>query len=311
MGSHVTMNILLLGKNGQVGWELQRALQPLGTVLALDRTLDVQSGLCGDIANFAAISAALQKFAPDIVVNATAYTAVDKAETEQEQANLINHLAVKHLAEQCVSRQALLIHYSTDYVFDGQGEHAWCEEDVTAPKNHYGLTKLQGEQALAASGCKFLNFRTSWVYGTHGHNFIKTMLKLAQSRDELNIINDQIGAPTGAALIADVTAQVIRFYSLFPERQAQLHGHYHLAPEGETSWYDYAHFIFATATALGTTLQIKQVGAIQTSAYPTPALRPLNSRLNTQKIQKNFHVQLPHWRQGVQQVIGELTHDTN
>ncbi|MFG0749977.1 dTDP-4-dehydrorhamnose reductase [Acinetobacter ursingii] len=301
------MKLLILGKNGQVGWELQRALQPLGEVLALDRYQDAKTQYCGDIANFDAIARVITQFRPNIIVNATAYTAVDQAETDLEQADLINHLAVKHLAEQCKTMNALLIHYSTDYVFDGQGQTAWQETDEKAPQNAYGHTKLAGEIALEQSQAKFINFRTSWVYGTHGNNFIKTMLKLAKSKDELNIIADQIGAPTGAALIADVTAQAIRYYTLQPDAgKEHLHGNYHLAPLGETSWYDYAQFIFEQARQKGIELQIKQVEAIPTTAYPTPAKRPLNSRLNTQKLQQNFKLHLPHWQQGVAQVLEEL-----
>lgn len=300
------MKILLLGKNGQVGWELQRALQPLGEVIALDRQIN-EAGLCGDIARFDAIEQAIAQVQPDIVVNATAYTAVDKAESEREQADLINHLAVEHLAQQCRKQQALLIHYSTDYVFNGVGEIAWQEQDETSPQNVYGQTKRDGEIALEKSAVSFINFRTSWVYGTHGNNFIKTMLKLAQSKDELSIIADQIGAPTGAALIADVTAQAIRYYSLQDTDQQQaLHGHYHLAAAGETSWFDYANYVFAQAKVRGLALQLKHVHAIPTTAYPTPAKRPLNSRLNTQKLQNNFHLHLPEWQQGVVQVVGEI-----
>ncbi|WP_151829581.1 dTDP-4-dehydrorhamnose reductase [Acinetobacter ursingii] len=300
------MKLLILGKNGQVGWELQRALQPLGDVLALDRHQDAKTQYCGDIANFDAIAQIITQFCPDVVVNATAYTAVDKAEADVEQADLINHLAVQHLAEQCKAINALLIHYSTDYVFNGEGQVSWQEDDPKAPMNAYGKTKLQGEIALEHSQTKFINFRTSWVYGTHGNNFIKTMLKLAQTKDELNIIADQIGVPTNAALIADVTAQVIRYYVLNPSLQDKLHGHYHLAPRGETSWYDFAQLIFEQARQKGIELQIKRVEAIPTTAYPTPAKRPLNSRLNTQKLQQTFHIHLPEWQQGVEHAIAEM-----
>lgn len=300
------MKILLLGKNGQVGWELQRALQPLGEVIALDRQTNPQ-GWCGDVANFAEISKALEQICPDIVVNATAYTAVDKAESDAEQAYLINALAVKHLAEECQKHGALLIHYSTDYVFDGTGVLAWKEDDQTAPVNLYGQTKRDGELALAQSGVSFLNFRTCWVYAARGNNFIKTMLKLAQMKEELNIIQDQVGAPTGAALIADVTAQAIRYYTLQSrEQKILLHGHYHLAPKGETTWYDYAQFVFAQACEHNQPLILNQVNPIETQAYPTPAKRPLNSRLNTDKLQQNFKLHLPHWQQGVAQVLEEL-----
>lgn len=300
------MKILLLGKNGQVGCELQRALQPLGKVIALDRSIN-RDGLCGDIANFTAIEHVLKQVKPDIVVNATAYTAVDKAESEQDQADLINHLAVAHLAEQCKQQNALLIHYSTDYVFNGTGTSAWAEDDIKAPINYYGRSKRDGEIALENSQVRFINFRTCWVYGTHGHNFIKTMLKLAQTKEELGIIQDQVGVPTGAALIADVTAQVLRYYTLQPsDQQLQLQGHYHLAPTGETTWYDYAQYIFEQARQSGVNLAIQKVNPIATSAYPTPACRPLNSRLNTQKLQKTFKLRLPEWQQGVAQVMNEI-----
>ncbi|WP_436905926.1 dTDP-4-dehydrorhamnose reductase [Acinetobacter johnsonii] len=300
------MKILLLGKNGQVGWELQRALQPLGEVIALDRSSN-EAGLCGDVAQRDVIQHVLTQVQPDIVVNATAYTAVDKAESEQEQADLINHQAVAHLAELCKNQNCLLVHYSTDYVFDGTGTHAWAEDSIKQPVNYYGRSKRDGEIALENSQVHFINFRTCWVYGTHGNNFIKTMLKLAQSREELGIIQDQVGVPTGAALIADVTAQVLRYYSLQSlEQQVNLHGHYHLAPQGETTWYDYAQFIFEQARQNGMTLALQKVNPIETSAYPTPAQRPLNSRLNTQKLQQTFKLHLPEWQQGVTQVIQEI-----
>lgn len=300
------MKILLLGKNGQVGWELQRALQPLGHVIALDRSVN-EDGFCGDVANFTAIEHVLTQVQPDIVVNATAYTAVDKAESEKELADLINHKAVAHLAQLCQQQNILLAHYSTDYVFNGTGTSAWAEDDVKAPINYYGRTKRDGEIALENSQVHFINFRTCWVYGTHGHNFIKTMLKLAQTKEELGIIQDQVGVPTGAELIADVTAQVLRYYTLQPsEQQLQLHGHYHLAPTGETTWYDYAQYIFEQARQSGVNLAIQKVNPIATSAYPTAACRPLNSRLNTQKLQKTFKLRLPEWQQGVAQVMNEI-----
>jgi len=299
------MNIILLGKNGQVGWELQRALQPLGHVISLDRQIN-NNGLCGDISDFMAIEQLYNTIRPDVVINAAAYTAVDNAETDYVQADLVNHLAVKHLADMSKRYNSLLINYSSDYVFDGTLNTPWSEEDNRAPINNYGKTKHDGEMALEQSGARFINFRTSWVYGTHGNNFIKTMLKLAQSKEELNIIADQIGAPTGAALIADITAQALRYY-LINEHTSSFHGHYNLAAQGECSWFDYAQFIFSVAQReMGTKLLIKQVNPIPTSAYPTPAKRPLNSRLNTQKIQNKFQLHLPHWQQGVAHVLGEL-----
>lgn len=299
------MKIVLLGKNGQVGWELQRALQPLGHVYCLDRHVD-DNGLCGDISDFSAIEHLYATIKPDVVVNAAAYTAVDNAEIESEQANLVNHLAVQHLAAMALQYDSLLINYSTDYVFDGTNDTPWSENDLSTPINHYGKTKRDGEIALEHSGAKFINFRTSWVYGAHGHNFVKTMLTLAQNKRELTIIDNQIGAPTSAALIADITAQALRYYSLHQQPSA-LHGHYHLAAKGECSWFDYAQFIFATAEKkFGRELLIQQITPIPTSDYPTPAQRPLNSRLNTQKLQTQFQLHLPHWQQGVTHVLGEL-----
>lgn len=300
------MKILLLGKNGQVGWELQRALQPLGEVIALDRHVNDQ-GNCGDVSNFEHINQTIARIQPNIVINATAYTAVDKAESEQLQNDLINHLAVKNLAEQCQQIDALLVHYSTDYIFNGMGEKPWQEDDSTAPVNSYGQAKRDGEIALEKTGVKFLNFRTSWVYASRGKNFIKTMLMLAKSKEQLTIINDQVGTPTSASLIADVTAQALRYYLLANDAEKiQLLGHYHLVPTGVTTWYEYAQFIFDLAKKQGETLMIKEVLPTTTDNYPTPAKRPLNSRLNNQKIQTNFQLSLPEWQQGVEQAVIEL-----
>lgn len=300
------MKILLLGKNGQVGWELQRALQPLGEVIALDRYINDQ-GDCGDVSNFEQISQTIARIQPNIIINATAYTAVDKAESEQLQNDLINHLAVKNLAEQCKHINALLVHYSTDYVFDGTGDAPWQEDDSTVPVNSYGQAKRDGEIALEKTGVKFLNFRTSWVYASRGKNFIKTMLMLAKSKEQLTIINDQVGTPTSASLIADVTAQALRYYLLTNDAEKiQLLGHYHLVPTGVTTWYDYAQFIFDLTKKQGETLMIKEVLPTTTDNYPTPAKRPLNSRLNNRKIQTNFQLHLPEWQQGVEQTVIEL-----
>ena len=299
------MKIVLLGKNGQVGWELQRALQPLGRVISLDRQID-DNGLCGDIANFSAIEQLYATIKPDIVINAAAYTAVDNAERNYEQADLINHLAVQNLATLSKHFNSLLVNYSSDYVFEGIRDTPWLETDRRMPINNYGQTKYDGEIALEQSGARFINFRTSWVYGTHGSNFIKTMLKLAQTKEEINIIADQIGAPTGAALIADITAQALRYY-LLKKQSSSLLGHYNLAAQGECSWFDYAEFIFATAQKeMNTKLLVNRINPIPTSEYPTPAIRPLNSRLNTEKLQTHFQLHLPNWQQGVAQVLGEL-----
>lgn len=300
------MKILLLGKSGQVGSELNRALQPLGQVLALNRDIDQYTHFTGDITDYSAIKAVFKKYIPDIVINATAYTAVDQAEENIKKADQVNHLAVKHLAEQAKIYDTLLVHYSTDYVFSGEGNVAWREDDHTSPQNVYGKTKRLGEEALEQSGAKFINFRTSWVYSTYGKNFIHTMLQLGKKKDTLSIISDQIGAPTGAALIADVTAQALRYYSLYPEQQRDLLGHYHLAAEGATSWFEYAKFIFQKAEKSGEKFTLKSIQPILTVDYPTPAVRPLNSRLNTQKIKQNFKIHLPTWQQGVEHVIGEI-----
>jgi dTDP-4-dehydrorhamnose reductase len=317
------MKILLLGKNGQIGWELQRALAPLGILVALDRTATAE-GLCGDLTNVPALIATINQIRPDVVVNAAAYTAVDKAEQELALAEQINRDAVASMANACQQIDALLIHYSTDYVFDGSGSSAWSEADTTKPLNVYGKTKRDGEQAILDSGCKTLIFRTSWVYATRSNNFIKTMLRLAQEREQLNIIDDQCGAPTSAALIADVTAHALKAYA-DSERMAKtetdnqdksgtnnLHstapqsGIYHLTAAGEISWYGYAQFIFEQARALGATLKVEQVNPIASSAYPTSAIRPLNSRLNLSKIQHAFHLTLPDWQQGVLHTLQAL-----
>lgn len=305
------MKILLFGKNGQLGWELQRALAALGELIALDR--NAQAGidaeppvsLCGDLANIEGIRATIMALKPDVVINAAAYTAVDNAETEQAQADRINHQAVAVMAQACQQTAALLVHYSTDYVFDGQGVQPRTETDPTHPLNVYGKTKLAGEQAILAAGCNTLIFRTSWVYATRGNNFIKTMLQLAQQRDQLHVINDQMGAPTSAALIADVTAHALKTYAS-AQAPAQLSGIYHLTAAGCVSWYDYARFVFKQARALGYALSLQQVHPIESSAYPTPARRPLNSRLSLTKLEQQFALRLPHWQQGVLHTLTEI-----
>lgn len=293
--------ILLLGKNGQVGFELARSLQPLGKVIALDRATG------GDVTDFSQMTQAFASHRPHFVVNATAYTAVDKAEEDKDTADLVNHLAVAHLAQLAKAQGSILIHYSTDYVFDGTGEAFWIETDATNPVNHYGATKRAGELALEHSGADFINLRTSWVFGTHGNNFLKTMLKLAKDKKTLGIIHDQVGSPTPAHLIADVTAQIIRQLQLNPDFQA--FGHYHLSTGGLCSWYDYATFIFKEARTLGMTLVVEEVNAITTTDYPTPAKRPHNSRLDTGKLKSTFGLSLPHWQHGVTYVLKELIHD--
>ncbi|MBH3406281.1 dTDP-4-dehydrorhamnose reductase [Pseudomonas glycinae] len=294
------MKILLLGKNGQVGWELQRSLAPLGELIALDRhSVD---GLSGDLSNLEGLRSTIRQIKPDVIVNAAAYTAVDKAETEVELAARVNAQASGVLAEEAAVLGAWLVHYSTDYVFSGQGVTPWQETDSVAPVNAYGASKLAGEQLITASGCKHLIFRTSWVYGARGSNFAKTMLRLAADRESLNVIADQIGAPTGADLIADVTALAIRKAFQRPE----LSGLYHLAASGEVSWHGYASHVIAFAKANGEQLAVQAVNPIDTTAYPTPARRPLNSRLNTQKLRDNFSLHLPDWQSGVTRMLREV-----
>ncbi|MFJ2458785.1 dTDP-4-dehydrorhamnose reductase [Pseudomonas neuropathica] len=294
------MKILLLGKNGQVGWELQRSLAPLGELVALDRhSVD---GLSGDLSNLESLGATIRQVKPDVIVNAAAYTAVDKAESDTELADRVNGLASSVIAKEAAALGAWLVHYSTDYVFSGQGVTPWQETDAVAPVNHYGSSKLAGEQAIIASGCKYLIFRTSWVYGTRGNNFAKTMLRLAKDRETLSVIADQIGAPTGADLIADVTALAIQQIIKRPE----LAGLYHLASAGEVSWHGYATHVIDFAKLQGEELAVTTVNAIETTAYPTPALRPLNSRLNTQKLRDNFSLHLPDWQSGVTRMLREV-----
>ncbi len=291
--------ILLFGKNGQVGWELQRALAPLGTVIALDRH---SSEYRGDLSDLAALRTTIAAIAPHVIVNAAAYTAVDKAEAEAALADGINHQAVAVMAEEAAKLGALLVHYSTDYVFNGSGSTPWVETDAPAPLSVYGITKLAGEQAIIASGCAHLIFRTSWVYAARGANFAKTMLRLAAEREQLKVINDQMGAPTGAELIADISAHALRATL----NNAHLSGVYHLAALGETSWHGYAEFVIAAARGQGIALKTTLINPIPTHQYPTPAARPHNSRLNTAKLHAAFGLTLPHWQAGVARMLEEI-----
>ena len=295
------MKILLFGKGGQVGWELQRSLAPLGEVIALDH--DSADG-CGDFTKLAGLAATVQRVAPDVVVNAAAYTAVDKAESEPDLAHTINALAPGVLADEAHKLVAWLVHYSTDYVFDGRGDKPWRETDTPAPLNVYGKTKLDGERAVMRCA-RHLIFRTSWVYAARGANFAKTMLRLAQERDQLKVIDNQIGAPTGAELLADVTAHAIRSAQMRPE----LAGLYHLTAGGETSWHGYAKFVIEQALKAGQPLRTTPdaVEPIPTDAYPTPAQRPLNSRLDTRKLRSAFGLNLPEWSSGVERMLREIS----
>ena len=292
------MKILLLGKNGQVGWELQRSLAPLGEVLALDRS---STSHCGDLSNLEGLAETVRVFRPQVVVNAAAYTAVDKAESDSSTAHLVNALAPEVLSRACAALDALLVHYSTDYVFDGSGQTPWLETDATGPLNVYGHSKLAGEQGIAKQGAKHVIFRTSWVYGTEGGNFAKTMLRLAQERDKMAVINDQFGAPTGAALLADITAMCL-------QQPQALSGIYHLAAAGETTWHAYAQYVLQTAKRLKPEMayKVKEVAAVPTSEFPTPAQRPLNSRLNCSKLQNDLQCQLPDWQKGVDAMLSKI-----
>lgn len=291
------MKILLLGANGQVGWELRRALAPLGNIVAFSRSE-------ADFSNLENLRQLVANAQADVIVNAAAYTAVDKAESEPDLAERINHEAVAVLAAEAKRNQTLLVHYSTDYVYDGTKDAPYVETDSTNPVSVYGATKLRGEEAIRASGCRHIIFRTSWVYAARGSNFIKTMLRLATTRDELSVVADQTGAPTSAALIADVTAQALK--------AANLSGTYHLVAAGETTWHGFATLVIGEAQRLGLALKAGpgQVKAIPTSAYPTPAQRPANSRLNTDKLRTALGLTLPPWDDHVKRVVAQLVNES-
>ena len=288
--------ILLLGKDGQVGWELQRALAPLGLLTALNRRE------C-DLAEAAQVQAVLEQYEPEVIVNAAAYTAVDQAESDQALARRINVDAVAELARYAREMGSLLVHYSTDYVFDGTKPEAYVEDDITNPLSVYGQTKLDGENRIRDALCRHLIFRTSWVYAARGGNFARTMLRLASERTALSVIDDQIGAPTSAELIADVTAHALR--DVLSGRAPG--GTYHLAAAGEASWYDYAKFVIDRARVQGQTLALAVDGLrpIPASDYPLPAKRPQNSRLNTHLLERSFALKLPQWEDGVARVLDE------
>ena len=292
------MKILLLGQNGQLGWELQRSLAPLGELLALDRS---STSHCGDLSNLEGLAQTVREFRPDVLVNAAAYTAVDKAETDSQTAFLVNELAPEALSSVCAATGAYLVNFSTDYVFDGSGQTPWIETDATGPVNVYGHSKLAGEKSIAHHGSKHVIFRTSWVYGTEGGNFAKTMLRLAQERERMTVINDQFGAPTGAALLANVTAHAL-------QASKPLTGVYHLAAAGKTTWYDYAQYVLAKAKALKPSLNyaVRDFVAVPTSDFPTPAMRPLNSRLNCSRLEQALQLKLPPWQAGVDEMLTKI-----
>ena len=297
------MKILLLGRGGQVGWELQRSLSILGEVVALDfDAAQNPQGLCGDFTNLAGLAETVRQVQPQVIVNAAAHTAVDKAESEPGLAELLNALAPAELAKVASELGAWLVHFSTDYVFDGSGDAPWVETDTTNPLSVYGRTKLAGEQAVASTP-KHLIFRTSWVYAARGGNFAKTMLRLAGEREALTVIDDQVGAPTSAELLADVAVHALRAAMVQP----QLAGLYHCVANGQTTWHGYCQYVLEQAQVLGWNLKAgpAQVSRTSTASYPTPAQRPLNSRLDTGKLQTSFGLRLPHWQQGVARMLTE------
>ena len=297
------MKIVLLGPDGQVGWELRRSLAPLGEVLALPRSLASDPSLCGDLTQAERLVDTLRALRPDVVVNAAAYTAVDKAESERELAQRINALAPGAIAQVMAELGGWLLHYSTDYVFDGSGDQPRDEAAATGPLSAYGHSKLAGEDLIRASGCRHLILRTSWVHAARGGNFARTMLKLAAERDSLRVIADQVGSPTGADLLADIGAHVLRRASA----DASVSGTYHATAGGEVSWFDYARHVIGWAQQRGVALKCapQAVQAIATSDYPTPAQRPLNSRLATDKLRQTFDLTLPDWRCGVDRMLSE------
>ena len=294
------MKLLLFGKGGQVGWELQRSLAPLGDVTALDFDSTEHHA---DFARPAMLAETVRALRPDVIVNAAAHTAVDKAEGEPELAAAINAEAPQVLAREAVALGALLVHYSTDYVFDGSGNAPRGEDAPTGPLSVYGRTKLEGESAIRVSGCKHLILRTSWVYAARGGNFARTMLRLAAEREALTVINDQFGAPTGAELLADVTAHAVRAC----RDDSTLAGTYHAVAAGETTWFEYARFVIEWASARGLPIKVTAdaIRPVPTSAYHTAARRPLNSRLDTARLRRTFGLALPHWQAGVQRMLNE------
>jgi dTDP-4-dehydrorhamnose reductase len=296
------VKILLFGRNGQVGWELQRSLAPLGELVALDRA--GAQGLCGDLADPNGVAQTVRSVRPDVIVNAAAYTAVDKAESDADAARTINAIAPGTMAAAAREVDALLVHYSTDYVFDGSGTRPWTETDSTGPLGVYGQTKLEGEQRIGQALTRHLVLRTSWVYAARGGNFAKTMLRLAREREELKVVADQVGAPTGADLLADVTAHAVR--SLLAGGGAP--GIYHVAASGATSWHEYARFVVTHAQQAGHQLKAgpERVLPIPSSAFTTPARRPHNSRLATTRFQTTFGLALPPWEQGVARMLQEI-----
>ncbi len=293
--------ILLLGADGQLGTELRRSLAPLGELVMATLSGTVGDAPCerADFSEPESLAPLVERVAPDIVVNAAAHTAVDRAEQERELSFRINAESPAALAAACAAHGARFVHYSTDYVFDGQGTRPYREDDPTSPLGVYGQSKLAGEDAVRASGAGAMIFRTAWVYASHSHNFLRTMLRVGAERDVLRVVADQVGTPTPAALIADVTATALQHA---PARS----GTWHLTPTGHTSWHGFAEAIFAGAVERGLLLRAPRVEAITTADYPTPAARPAYSVLDTTALQNTFGIALPAWRAGLDRVLDEL-----
>jgi dTDP-4-dehydrorhamnose reductase len=299
------MRVLLFGGNGQVGAECRRSLAPLGELIIATRNGQLQDGTACEMADFdrpATLAGLIARIAPDVVVNAAAYTAVDRAESEPDAAFRANAEAPRRIADACAQRDALLLHYSTDYVFDGRGTHPYREDDPTGPVGVYGASKLAGELAVRDSGARHLIFRTAWVYASHGKNFLRTMLRLAAERDELRVVADQIGSPTSAALIADISAHVLG-------QSFGQSGTWHLTATGATSWYGFALAIIDGAQARGLLARRPNILPISTADYPTPAARPAYSVLDTTALQHDFDVPLPPWQDGLGQVLDSIVRD--
>ena len=293
--------ILLLGATGQLGSELRRSLAPLGEIVAATRSGRIDDAECeaADFADPQSLQPLVERVAPDIVVNAAAHTAVDRAEQERDLAFAINAEAPEVLARACAARDARLVHYSTDYVFDGRGTRPYREDDPTSPLGVYGHSKRAGELAVLGGSARHLLFRTAWVYAAHSHNFLRTMLRVGAERDELRVVADQVGTPTPAALIADVTARAL-------QGDPQRSGVWHLTPTGQTSWHGFAEAIFEGAVARGLLARRPKVEAITTADFPTPATRPAYSVLDCTALQRDFGIQLPDWREGLAQTLDRL-----
>lgn len=295
------MKVLLIGANGQLGWELNRSLMPLGDVVALGHQQ------C-DLSRIDEIPGIVREIGPDIIVNAAAFTAVDDAESKENLVNTINGDAVGVLAKEAKKYDALLVHYSTDYVFDGSKSIPYLEDDDPNPLNVYGRSKLVGEDAVRQSGCRHLIFRVSWVYASRGFNFARKMLQLAGERDQLRVVADQYGAPTSAELIADITALCLYRLGQDNKDLYQILGTYHLAPTGETSWYDYAKYVISEAKNYGAKLRTESddIYPISTSEFPLPAKRPASSRLDCEKLCRTFGINLPDWKLHVRRMVAEI-----